>query len=81
MQIVGSGAYGQVHKGNLSRLGNQAVAVKVVKIGDSDEEDVEIALEVEVLAKFSQHQNVARFFGAYCDKGLSLETGCTLPLD
>lgn len=31
------------------------------------EERVEIALELEVLARFSSHRNIARFYAAYLD--------------
>ena len=30
-----------------------------------DEEEENIAIELEVLEKFSAHRNIARFFGAY----------------
>eukprot|EP00040_Diaphanoeca_grandis_P033276 m.203418 g.203418 ORF g.203418 m.203418 type:complete len:2409 (+) comp32853_c0_seq4:216-7442(+) len=74
-KVVGEGAYGKVYKGTLTRLGNQAVAVKVVPIGHSEEDDMDVALEVEVLAQFSQHKNISRFFGAYCNSELDYDTG------
>jgi hypothetical protein len=41
--------------------------LQVIPLGDDSSEDFEMALEVDVLRKFSRHINVARFFGAYCD--------------
>ena len=63
--IVGEGAYGKVHRGLLVQSG-ETIAVKVVNLSGDHDEEAEIALEIDVLANFSQHQNVARFFGAYC---------------
>jgi serine/threonine protein kinase len=41
--------------------------LQVIPLGEDTSEDFEMALEVDVLRKFSRHINVARFFGAYCD--------------
>lgn len=41
--------------------------LQVVPLDEDGSEDFEIAIELDVLRKFSKHINVARFFGAYCD--------------
>eukprot|EP00049_Salpingoeca_infusionum_P018830 m.358959 g.358959 ORF g.358959 m.358959 type:complete len:2697 (+) comp18357_c0_seq1:279-8369(+) len=62
---VGSGAYGKVYKASLKKV-KRLVAVKVLPI--IPEEREEIALELDVLAKFSTHRNIARFHAAYLDR-------------
>ncbi|EDQ90934.1 uncharacterized protein MONBRDRAFT_15767, partial [Monosiga brevicollis MX1] len=61
-EVVGEGAYGKVHRGVLKNL-KQIVAVKIIPIVPEEKE--EIALELQVLAKFSSHHNIARFYGGY----------------
>mmetsp|Transcript_22310 Transcript_22310/g.67062 ORF Transcript_22310/g.67062 Transcript_22310/m.67062 type:complete len:2536 (-) Transcript_22310:70-7677(-) len=72
--VVGEGAYGKVYRGTL-RDSDEAVAVKVVNLDENGSEDFEIALEVDVLRKYSKNINVARFFGAYCDETDEMRDG------
>jgi cell division control protein CDC15 len=61
-KVIGEGAYGKVYKAVLKKT-SEIVAVKVVEL---DEEELEeILLELKVLARFSMHKNIARFYGAY----------------
>jgi serine/threonine protein kinase len=61
-ETIGEGAYGQVRKAVLKDV-KQLVAVKIIPI--IPEEKEEIALELEVLRKFSSHRNIARFYGGF----------------
>lgn len=61
---IGKGAYGKVFKGLLKNV-KQLVAVKIVPI--VPEEEDAIALELQVLADYSSHRNIARFYAAYID--------------
>lgn len=66
IEVVGNGTYGQVHKGRHVKTG-QLAAVKIMEVTEDEEE--EIRLEVDVLRKFSYHQNIATYYGAFVRKG------------
>lgn len=64
-QVVGNGTYGQVWKGRHASTG-QLAAIKIMDI-TADEED-DIRLEINVLRRYSNHPNIARYFGAFIKK-------------
>jgi len=45
----------------------QLAAIKIMEVTEDEEE--EIRLEVDVLRKFSYHQNIATYYGAFIQKG------------
>eukprot|EP00056_Hartaetosiga_gracilis_P008506 m.121670 g.121670 ORF g.121670 m.121670 type:complete len:2603 (-) comp12926_c0_seq1:157-7965(-) len=61
---IGKGAYGRVYKGLLKNV-KKIVAVKIVPIVKEEREA--IAVELKILAKFSTHKNIARYYAAYVD--------------
>eukprot|EP00729_Bicosta_minor_P013593 gene13593-24323_t len=63
-QSLGDGAYGKVCRGVDEKTG-LSVAVKVVPMDGSDQDEAEVGQEVMVLEQHSRHVNIARFFGAY----------------
>jgi len=65
IQVVGNGTYGQVWKGRHANTG-QLAAIKIMEI-TADEED-DIRLEINVLRRYSNHPNIARYFGAFIKK-------------
>lgn len=70
IEVIGNGTYGQVHKGRHMKTG-QLAAIKIMDVTEDEEE--EIRLEVDVLRKFSYHQNIATYYGAFVKKG---DPGC-----
>lgn len=63
---LGGGSYGAVYRGVLLKTG-EAVAVKVVELPPKESDDyADIAMEVELLKRFSHHENVTQYFGAHC---------------
>ena len=54
----------KVYKGILCAT-NEAVAIKVVKLDGTPEDEAEVALELAVLKRWSHHPNIAGFFGAF----------------
>ncbi|XP_059143805.1 serine/threonine-protein kinase mig-15-like isoform X2 [Physella acuta] len=66
IEAVGNGTYGQVYKGRHTRTG-QLAAIKVMTVTEDEEE--EIKLEINVLKKFSNHRNIATYYGAFIKKG------------
>jgi len=67
IEVVGNGTYGQVYKGRHTKTG-QLAAIKVMDVTEDEEE--EIKLEVNVLKKYSNHRNIAMFYGAFIKKCL-----------
>ncbi|PAA89587.1 hypothetical protein BOX15_Mlig017490g1 [Macrostomum lignano] len=65
IEVVGHGTYGQVYKGR-NRQNGKLVAIKVMAVSQDDEE--EIKLEINVLKKFSNHRNIATYYGAFVRK-------------
>ncbi|KDR14763.1 Serine/threonine-protein kinase mig-15 [Zootermopsis nevadensis] len=65
IEVVGNGTYGQVYKGRHTKTG-QLAAIKVMDVTE-DEED-EIKLEINVLKKYSNHRNIATYYGAFIKK-------------
>jgi len=65
VEVVGNGTYGQVYKGRHKRTG-QLAAIKIMSVTEDEEE--EIKLEINVLRKYSNHVNVARYYGAFIKK-------------
>jgi len=63
--VVGNGTYGQVYKGRHRRTG-QLAAIKIMSVTEDEEE--EIKLEINVLRKYSNHVNIARYYGAFIKK-------------
>lgn len=62
---IGGGSYGSVYRGVIKETA-EAVAVKVVELPSKMSDDYsDIALEVELLKRFSNHTNIASFYGAY----------------
>jgi len=66
IEVVGNGTYGQVYKGRHRRTG-QLAAIKIMSVTEDEEE--EIKLEINVLRKYSNHLNIARYYGAFIKKG------------
>ncbi|XP_065644866.1 serine/threonine-protein kinase mig-15 isoform X2 [Hydra vulgaris] len=66
IEVVGNGTYGQVHKGRHRRTG-QLAAIKIMSVNEEEEEDIK--LEINVLRKYSNHVNIARYYGAFIKKG------------
>nr|QWX94530.1 TRAF2 and NCk interacting kinase-like protein [Platynereis dumerilii] len=66
IEVVGNGTYGQVYKGRHTKTG-QLAAIKVMNV--TEEEEEEIKLEINVLKKFSNHRNIATYYGAFIKKG------------
>ena len=65
VESIGEGTYGEVYKVRNIRSGEMAAA----KVIDSVHEKVEEILpEIEVLRKYSQHPNIAGFYGAFIKK-------------
>lgn len=62
IEVIGSGTYGEVYKARHIRTGNIA-AVKCVNV--SQEEEQELIMEINVLKNYSNHGNIARYFGAF----------------
>ncbi|BFZ06730.1 hypothetical protein BsWGS_09769 [Bradybaena similaris] len=65
IEVVGNGTYGQVYKGRHTKTG-QLAAIKVMTVTEDEEE--EIKLEINVLKKFSNHRNIATYYGAFIKK-------------
>ncbi|XP_060525553.1 mitogen-activated protein kinase kinase kinase kinase 4 [Cylas formicarius] len=65
IEVVGNGTYGQVYKGRHTKTG-QLAAIKVMDVTEDEEE--EIKLEINVLKKFSNHRNIATYYGAFIKK-------------
>ena len=65
IEVVGNGTYGQVYKGRHRRTG-QLAAIKIMSVTEDEEE--EIKLEINVLRKYSNHINIARYYGAFIKK-------------
>lgn len=65
IEIVGNGTYGQVYKGRHTKTG-QLAAIKIMDVTEDEEE--EIKLEINVLKKYSNHRNIATYYGAFIDK-------------
>ncbi|XP_075236408.1 serine/threonine-protein kinase msn isoform X2 [Lycorma delicatula] len=65
IEVVGNGTYGQVYKGRHTKTG-QLAAIKVMDV--TEEEEEEIKLEINVLKKFSNHRNIATYYGAFIKK-------------
>ena len=65
IEVVGNGTYGQVYKGRHTKSG-QLAAIKIMDV--TEEEEEEIKLEINVLKKYSNHRNIATYFGAFIDK-------------
>lgn len=66
VEVVGNGTYGQVYKGRHRRTG-QLAAIKIMSVTEDEEE--EIKLEINLLRKYSNHVNIARYYGAFIKKG------------
>ncbi|XP_055867706.1 serine/threonine-protein kinase mig-15-like isoform X3 [Biomphalaria glabrata] len=66
IEVVGNGTYGQVYKGRHTKTG-QLAAIKVMTVTEDEEE--EIKLEINVLKKYSNHRNIATYYGAFIKKG------------
>lgn len=62
IEVVGSGTYGQVYKGCHTKTG-QLAAIKVMKV--NEEEENELKLEINVLRMYSNHRNIATYYGAF----------------
>uniref|UniRef100_A0A6M2DRE9 non-specific serine/threonine protein kinase n=1 Tax=Xenopsylla cheopis TaxID=163159 RepID=A0A6M2DRE9_XENCH len=67
IEVVGNGTYGQVYKGRHTKTG-QLAAIKVMDVTEDEEE--EIKLEINVLKKYSNHRNIATYYGAFIKKSL-----------
>ncbi|XP_038209487.1 serine/threonine-protein kinase mig-15 isoform X6 [Zerene cesonia] len=67
IEVVGNGTYGQVYKGRHTKTG-QLAAIKVMDVTQDEEE--EIKLEINVLKKYSNHRNIATYYGAFIKKSL-----------
>nr|XP_009862190.1 misshapen-like kinase 1 isoform X1 [Ciona intestinalis] len=65
VQVVGNGTYGQVYKGRHVKTG-QLAAIKVMDV--TEEEEEEIKLEINMLKKYSEHRNIATYYGAFVNK-------------
>ncbi|XP_034934818.1 serine/threonine-protein kinase mig-15 isoform X3 [Chelonus insularis] len=65
IEVVGNGTYGQVYKGRHTKTG-QLAAIKVMDVTEDEEE--EIKLEINVLKKYSNHRNIATYYGAFVKK-------------
>uniref|UniRef100_A0AAG5DHD8 non-specific serine/threonine protein kinase n=1 Tax=Anopheles atroparvus TaxID=41427 RepID=A0AAG5DHD8_ANOAO len=65
IEVVGNGTYGQVYKGRHTKTG-QLAAIKVMDV--TEEEEEEIKLEINVLKKYSNHRNIATYYGAFIKK-------------
>ncbi|KAI3380915.1 hypothetical protein SNEBB_002521 [Seison nebaliae] len=68
VEVVGNGTYGHVYKGRCERTG-KVVAIKVMDVPEDEEE--EIKLEINVLKKFSNHKNIATYYGAFLRRSMS----------
>uniref|UniRef100_A0A8C4PYB1 Protein kinase domain-containing protein n=3 Tax=Eptatretus burgeri TaxID=7764 RepID=A0A8C4PYB1_EPTBU len=66
IELVGNGTYGKVYKGKHVNTG-QLAAIKVM--GITEEELTELKLEISMLQKYSNHPNIATFYGAFVKKG------------
>ncbi|CAH0558014.1 unnamed protein product [Brassicogethes aeneus] len=65
IEVVGNGTYGQVYKGRHTKTG-QLAAIKVMDVTEDEEE--EIKLEINVLKRYSDHRNIATYYGAFIKK-------------
>ncbi|KAI0979099.1 hypothetical protein GJ496_008389 [Pomphorhynchus laevis] len=65
IEVIGNGTYGQVFKGRHIKTG-RLTAVKVMEV--NEEEKKEIELELNVLKQYSNHPNIASFYGAFIMK-------------
>ncbi|XP_006616860.1 serine/threonine-protein kinase mig-15 isoform X10 [Apis dorsata] len=65
IEVVGNGTYGQVYKGRHTKTG-QLAAIKVMDVTEDEEE--EIKLEINVLKRYSNHRNIATYYGAFVKK-------------
>eukprot|EP00040_Diaphanoeca_grandis_P025664 m.142534 g.142534 ORF g.142534 m.142534 type:complete len:1924 (-) comp30257_c1_seq1:354-6125(-) len=61
---IGDGAYGKVYIAELIKS-HQSVALKIVPLDGSEQDEIEVGQEVAVLQKFSRHFNIARFYDVY----------------
>ncbi|XP_072127138.1 mitogen-activated protein kinase kinase kinase kinase 4 isoform X4 [Mobula birostris] len=62
VEVVGNGTYGQVYKGRHVKTG-QLAAIKVMDV--TEDEEMEIKLEINMLKKYSHHRNIATYYGAF----------------
>ncbi|CAF95897.1 unnamed protein product, partial [Tetraodon nigroviridis] len=65
VELVGNGTYGQVFKGRHVKTG-QLAAIKVMDV--TGEEEEEIKAEINMLKNYSQHRNIATYYGAFVKK-------------
>lgn len=63
-RCMGDGAYGKVYRGT-DIATKQLLAIKVVPLDGSENDEIEVGQEVAVIERFSRHPNIARYFGAY----------------
>lgn len=65
ISVVGHGTYGQVHRG-IHKATGRDVAIKVMRVQEDEEEDLK--QEILFLQKYSNHKNIARYYGAFVKK-------------
>ncbi|GMR34140.1 hypothetical protein PMAYCL1PPCAC_04335 [Pristionchus mayeri] len=65
IEVVGNGTYGQVYKGQHVKTA-QLAAIKIMNINEDEEE--EIKMEINMLKKYSNHRNIATYYGAFIKK-------------
>ncbi|KAI6191890.1 BMA-MIG-15, isoform a [Aphelenchoides bicaudatus] len=65
IEVVGTGTYGQVYKGRHLRT-SELAAIKIMMV--TSEEEEEIKMEINMLKKYSNHANIATYFGAFIKK-------------
>ena len=63
-RVIGTGTYGKVYHGE--HVSGAQVAIKAMKVQDDEEE--ELKQEIMFLQKYSDHDNIARYFGAFVKK-------------
>lgn len=66
--VVGHGTYGKVHKG-IHINTNKVVAVKIMTVQEDEEDDLK--QEIRFLQQYSDHRNIAKYFGAFVKKSES----------
>jgi hypothetical protein len=62
IEVIGTGTYGEVHKGRHKKTG-QIAAVKILDLIEDEEEEIKV--EVDVLKLHSTHENITSFYGIY----------------
>ncbi|XP_037833589.1 TRAF2 and NCK interacting kinase a isoform X7 [Kryptolebias marmoratus] len=65
VEMVGNGTYGQVYKGRHIKTG-QLAAIKIMDVTENEQD--EIKSEISMLKKFSNHKNIATYFGVFIKK-------------